>query len=164
MPGHILPTMKQGMTRANKEHLLERARALYTSHMSLKDIATALGLNYDTVRKWAKKHDFAFSLKTVPTSVAALIEALNKKLKRALDDDTLTADSAVKYTSAIEKLSDKNKASVYLMQSFEDIKNGLLAAAQKAPKKEKEKWLFAIKQVKEVVDELLKSFLIDENK
>jgi len=97
--------------RRKTQQLLRVARSLYASGQSVSEIAEALGVSADAVRRWRREDQTDWSarrLEATSRDPATLMRDMEALLADVIRDRTMglaaRADAAVKITGSLEKL------------------------------------------------------------
>ena len=119
------------------QELIEKAKRIYVTGYNIQEIARVLGLNRKTIGNWRNAYAFDEAKDKAPLSLDEIVARLQRDFQDKIDGGTLSADEAIKYAAAIEKISSRSRLNFYLIDAVERIQKALEARIQAAKRKEK---------------------------
>ena len=145
-------------SQAEKKNRVDEAKKLYAAGTPLPTCAQYLNVALNTLRAWAKAHDFEAARKAHLMQRPQILSAVIENFQSILEghQPRITADQAVKYASSFEKLSDKKKLAGYTFEAFEALTLEMLSMIGRSKKKqEKEEVLKAAKIARTAMDAVI---------
>lgn len=146
------------MTTQEQEKKLQQAKELYISGFAIPFVADTVSVKSETLRKWIDTHQWDNLRRAkliTPSEIQNAILQTFAELKEG-KDPKISADKISKLASAYEKLSDRQVAIGYMIDSFSELQKFILSKAQSALiKSKKEKYIHLAQEVQAVTEELL---------
>ncbi len=146
-----------------KALLVEDARRLYVKGFDFQTISDFLSkpgkeVSQATLKAWSKENDFERSKRGQAIQRQEILNAIIESFQHVKEGGTPTikALEAAQYAAAVEKLSDKSRLLMYMMEAYDELTDEMLRAVEKArAKKEKTRLFNIIKEVRTYGDKVV---------
>lgn len=153
------------LTKKETEIKKAQAKDLYLRDFTIDTIAEMIGLSAITINRWCTAGDWVSAKKAEKISIQEMKRTILNSFNLAKEGQKppISADEAIKYANAFEKLSDKGKQLPMMFESFDaltDEINRRLNASK--TKKDKEYYLNLLKGIRPITQYVIEQTAKDQ--